>query len=140
MPMRLSGRPQDHGATFAPSFSNWDQTTRRDSGIRRNPDIIAGTTAAIAILASPGTQIGIACTSRGLKVRTKPVGPDTSCPCIAVKHAQGEDAPLSSFPSSVEPKRLTEHPKDARPPAPVIALVLREPDRDDAAKGNADLI
>src|SRR5262245_59082591 len=55
--------------------------------------------------------------------RVNPVGPDTSCPCITVKHAQSEDAPLFSFPCRVEPKRLAEYPEYAGPPPPAITLV-----------------
>ena len=66
--------------------------------------------------------------------------PDPSCPCVGVECTQSEDAPLLGLPCRVEPKRLAKHPEDARPSSPAFALVLRKPDRDDAAEGDADLI
>ena len=68
------------------------------------------------------------------------MGPDASRPCVCVERAQSEDTPLLGLPCSVEPKRLAKDAEDARPPSPAFTLVLREPDRDDAAEGNADLI
>ena len=75
-----------------------------------------------------------------LNVGAKPVCPDASCPRVGVERAQSEDAPLLGLPCRIEPKRLAKHPKDARPPSPAFTLVLRKPDRDDAAEGDADLI
>src|SRR5262245_19277048 len=75
-----------------------------------------------------------------LKVGAEPMRPEASRPCIGVEHAQSKDTPLLCAPCRVEPKRLTEHTKYTRPTPPAFAFVLRKPDRDDAAKGDADLI
>ena len=66
--------------------------------------------------------------------------PETSGPCVGVERAHSKNTPLLSLPRRVEPKGLGKHPKDTRPPSPSCTLVLRKPDRDDAAKGHADLI
>src|SRR5262245_29182665 len=75
-----------------------------------------------------------------LKVGAEPIRPEASRPCIGVEHAQSKDTPLLCAPCRVEPKRLTEHTKYTRPTPPAFTLVLRKPDRDDAAKGDANLI
>src|SRR5262249_40573630 len=69
-----------------------------------------------------------------------PVCPEASYPCIGVEQAQRENTPLLRAPCRVKAKRLTKDPKYARPPSPAFTLVLRQPDRDYAAKGDADLI
>jgi hypothetical protein len=71
---------------------------------------------------------------------TEPVGPEAPGPGVSVERAHGENAPLLCLPCRVEPKGLSKHPEDTRPPAPGFAFVLRKPNRNDAAKGNADLI
>ena len=70
----------------------------------------------------------------------EPVGPEAPGPGVSVERAHGENAPLLGLPCRVEPKGLSKHPEDARATAPGCAFVLRKPDRDDAAKGDADLI
>src|SRR5262245_15056708 len=75
-----------------------------------------------------------------VKVGAEPVRPDASCPCVGVERAQSKNTPLLRAPRRVKPKWLTKHPEDARPAAPAFTLVLRKPDRNNAAKGNANLI
>ena len=76
----------------------------------------------------------------GHRVGAQPVYPEASRPCIGIEHTHGKDTPLLCLPCRVEPKGLGEHAKDARAPSPGCALVLRKPHRDDAAKGDANLI
>ena len=66
--------------------------------------------------------------------------PEASGPCVSVERAHMENAPLLCFPCRVEPEGLGKHTEDTRPASPSYALVLRKPDGDDAAKGDADLI
>src|SRR5262245_6571855 len=75
-----------------------------------------------------------------VKVAAEPVRPDASCPRVRVERAKSKNAPLFRAPRRVKPKWLTEHSEDARPASPAFTLVLRKPDRDNAAKGNANLI
>ena len=70
----------------------------------------------------------------------EPMHPEASSPCVSVERTHGENTPLLRLPCRVEPKRLGKHPEDAGPPSPSCTLVLRKPDGDDAAKGDADLI
>jgi len=72
--------------------------------------------------------------------RAKPVGPEAPGPGVRVERAHGEDAPLLCLPCRVEPKGLSKHAEDTRPPPPPDAFVLCQPDGDDAAKGDADLV
>src|SRR5215475_12665297 len=69
----------------------------------------------------------------------EPMRPQASRPGIAVEGAQEENPPLLRLPGGVEPKRLAQHAKDARPSPPACTLVLCQPDRDDAADGDANL-
>lgn len=75
-----------------------------------------------------------------LLVGAKPVSPETSGPCVTIKRTHSKDTPLLCLPCRVEPKGLREHAKDASPPSPICALVLRKPDRHHAAKCDAKLI
>jgi hypothetical protein len=76
----------------------------------------------------------------GLKVGIEPVCPEASGPRVAVEGAQSKNAPLLGFQCRVEPKRLAKHPENACPTSPAFTLVLREPDRNNSAQGDADLI
>src|SRR6476646_4487932 len=86
------------------------------------------------------TRIYPAVTLPRLKVWAEPVRPEASCPCVGVERAQSENTPLPRAPCRVEPKRLTKDPENTRPSLPAFTLVLCKPDRDEASKGDADLI
>ena len=86
------------------------------------------------------TRLCPAVTLPCLKVWAEPVRPEASCPCVGIEHAQSENTPLFRAPCRVEPKRLTKDPENTRPPLPAFTRVLRKPDRDEATKGDADLI
>lgn len=76
----------------------------------------------------------------GSMLWAEPMHPEASSPRVSVERAHSENTPLLRLPGRVEPKGLGEHSEDTRPSAPTCALVLRKPDRDDATKGDADLI
>jgi hypothetical protein len=86
------------------------------------------------------TRLGPTFTLPGLKVGIEPVCPKASRPRVGVEGAQSKNAPLLGLPCRVEPKRLAKHPENACPTSPSLTLVLRKPDRNDAAQGDADLI
>src|SRR5215510_2380080 len=95
--------------------------------------------------ASNGVDAVLALTVEILHYATKaalagPVCPEASYPCIGVEQAQRENTPLLRAPCRVKAKRLTKDPKYARPPSPAFTPVLCQPDRDHAAKCDADLL
>jgi hypothetical protein len=86
------------------------------------------------------TRLGSTRTPPDRQVGAQPICEDASGPCIAVEDAEQQNPPLLRLPGRVKPKRLAEQTENARPPAPTFTLVLRKPDREDAAEGDADLI
>ena len=75
-----------------------------------------------------------------LTIGAEPVYPKASRPSVSVERAHGKNTPLLRLPCRIEPEGLGKHAEDTRPPSPSCTFVLRKPDRDDAAKGDADLI
>jgi len=86
------------------------------------------------------TRLGPTLTLPGLKVGIEPVCPEASRPCVGIEGAQSKNPPLLGLPCRVEPKRLAKHPENTCPTSPSFTLVLRKPDRNDAAQSDADLI